>query len=158
MIAPTLLMRTRKVPVAVDADTYADLQRIRDIDGIPISVQVRRALSEWIGRQWQAHADGEHRIHGLLRRQRLDRGRAIAAHTSAEWTALLREVGECVRCGATEFLQKDHIVPLCHGGSDGIENLQPLCMTCNCSKGPSEINWLARWRRRRANGDAPPAV
>lgn len=43
--------------------------------------------------------------------------------------------GECVACGAEDSLVIDHKVPISRGGSDLIENLQPLCRTCNIAKG-----------------------
>lgn len=43
--------------------------------------------------------------------------------------------GKCVYCDSTENLQVDHIKPVSKGGKDNIENLQPLCKTCNVKKG-----------------------
>jgi len=43
----------------------------------------------------------------------------------------------CVYCGATENINADHVVPIAKGGSHGIGNLQPLCKSCNSSKGAS---------------------
>ena len=57
----------------------------------------------------------------------------------------------CVRCGASEVrLTKDHVVPISRGGSNAIENIQPLCKACNCSKGVSAedyrpSDWLPRF-------------
>lgn len=91
-----------------------------------------------------------------IRSERMARARAIASHTAEEWAALCEEMENCcVICGihATALhgntLTKDHIVPIYQGGSDGIENLQPACRTCNSRKGPDSFNWVAF---RRENG------
>jgi 5-methylcytosine-specific restriction endonuclease McrA len=49
-----------------------------------------------------------------------------------EWRELVMECGgRCLRCGSSV----DHIVPLALGGSNTIENVQPLCSECNGIKG-----------------------
>jgi 5-methylcytosine-specific restriction endonuclease McrA len=48
---------------------------------------------------------------------------------------LLRDGEFCVWCGAREDLTLDHIVPWARGGTNRIENLQPLCAGCNQLKG-----------------------
>lgn len=46
-----------------------------------------------------------------------------------------RDGAKCQRCGATNNLCVDHIVPLARGGSNELDNLQILCWHCNTSKG-----------------------
>ena len=41
----------------------------------------------------------------------------------------------CAHCGVTENLTIDHIIPLAKGGTNDLDNLQPLCKSCNSSKG-----------------------
>lgn len=56
-------------------------------------------------------------------------------HTEEEWLSLLAKCGgRCLRCGTSDDIQRDHILPLSRGGNDLIENIQPLCGTCNKSK------------------------
>lgn len=77
-----------------------------------------------------------------LRRDRMEKARMIATHTPEEWQRLVAlSGGICLRCGGLGPLVKDHIVPIYQGGSDGIENLQPLCKKCNASKGPERIDF-----------------
>jgi 5-methylcytosine-specific restriction endonuclease McrA len=82
--------------------------------------------------------------HRYIRRLRLDRSRSIATHTREQWEELLSSVGGvCPRCmQRRSVLCKDHIRPVYQGGSDGINNLQPLCTPCNQAKGPESIDWL----------------
>lgn len=54
------------------------------------------------------------------------------------WERLKRACNyTCLCCGKQEpevTLTMDHIKPLSKGGTHTIDNLQPLCMSCNCSK------------------------
>lgn len=69
------------------------------------------------------------------RELRLRTGREMGVHSEAEWRALLaRHQGRCAHCGTTERIERDHIIPLAKGGTDAIENIQPLCRTCNARK------------------------
>lgn len=45
-----------------------------------------------------------------------------------------RDKNVCRKCGSGSNLTIDHIVPLAHGGSNKITNLQVLCFTCNQTK------------------------
>lgn len=76
-----------------------------------------------------------------IRADRMDAARAKATHTAKEWQAMLDATGrQCVKCGGEGPLEKDHIVPIYQGGTDGIDNLQPLCRACNAAKGPDSTD------------------
>lgn len=80
-----------------------------------------------------------------VRSRRLAEARLKGTHTEAEWAALLQVFDhQCLKCGSTQDIVKDHITPLYQGGSDGIENIQPLCGKCNSSKGPDRTDYRAR--------------
>ncbi len=46
----------------------------------------------------------------------------------------LRDEGRCVRCGASDDLQFDHIIPVAKGGGAAAGNVQLLCGDCNRQK------------------------
>lgn len=60
---------------------------------------------------------------------------AIGSHTLKQWKELKESYGNmCAFCKADKKLTKDHIIPLTKGGSNYIENIQPLCRNCNSKK------------------------
>lgn len=65
-----------------------------------------------------------------------------------EWEDLLKKFDyRCVRCGihaeATRdgLLTVDHVVPLSRGGTGYIDNIQPLCRSCNSWKGTRTVDY-----------------
>lgn len=89
------------------------------------------------------------------------------SHTTAEWKAVLDRYNHtCLRCGkrAPEVkLQRDHVIPVIVGGSNDIENIQPLCGPCNKWKGDKAIDYRPKFLRsaqrrggrRRTSQDQP---
>lgn len=63
--------------------------------------------------------------------------------TQAEWRALCERYGnKCLCCGKDDVkLTCDHVIPVSHGGSSNIDNIQCLCHPCNCSKGDRHIDY-----------------
>jgi 5-methylcytosine-specific restriction protein A len=47
----------------------------------------------------------------------------------------IREQPWCSRCGRTDRLSGDHIIPLSKGGTDDPSNVRVLCISCNSAKG-----------------------
>lgn len=95
---------------------------------------------------------------GDLRSDRLAKARQLARHSVEQWNAVVLACGgACVICGVTGRVVKDHIKPIYQGGSDGIENLQPLCDRCNSKKGPDSTDHrpesIKLLAKRLANGD-----
>ena len=61
---------------------------------------------------------------------------------SWQWDALCQHYGnKCLRCGSSNKLTADHVVPVAKGGSGGIINIQPLCQPCNSRKHVKTIDY-----------------
>jgi hypothetical protein len=79
------------------------------------------------------------------RNRRALENNAVGKFTVEQWTALKKKYSfMCLRCGQREpeiKLTPDHVLPLSRGGSNEIENIQPLCLMCNVSKGAKHIDY-----------------
>ena len=79
--------------------------------------------------------------------------------TSSEWKTIVEYYGnKCLRCGRDDVkLTPDHVIPLSKGGTSNIDNIQPLCLSCNSSKGTKIIDYrpgagLGRWIQKKLFG------
>ncbi len=60
---------------------------------------------------------------------------AGGSFSETEWQALLEAYGHiCRNCGSGGKMTVDHILPISKGGSSNIDNIQPLCLSCNSAK------------------------
>lgn len=63
--------------------------------------------------------------------------------TPEEWGELKRKYGYmCICCRRTDVnLAMDHVIPLSLGGANVIDNIQPLCKSCNSRKNTKIIDY-----------------
>ena len=70
---------------------------------------------------------------------------AGGSHTASEWKNLKKLYDyTCLCCGRKESdikLTVDHVVPISKGGRNTVDNLQPLCGSCNSSKGTKTMDY-----------------
>ena len=60
-----------------------------------------------------------------------DRKRIPRDVRNAVW---IRDAGLCIECGADDYLEFDHVIPVSKGGSNTLQNIQLLCRRCNVTK------------------------
>lgn len=76
----------------------------------------------------------------------------MLAISEFEWSQILNKYGhKCLRCKSHGPLEKDHVVPLSKGGEDIVENVQPLCMTCNRLKANKYIDYRGKLKYTGCN-------
>jgi len=93
-----------------------------------VKEQDKKRMKEWVKKNPGRHRANCAKHYGLELA-------AEGPYTGDQWQKLLSLCGnKCLKCGATDNIEADHIIPLSKGGSNMIDNIQPLCKSCNCSK------------------------
>lgn len=92
------------------------------------------------------------KINTFVRAAHVQHARDLGTHTDEEWLALCSIYEfRCLRCLAVRdfsTLTRDHVIPVSNGGSDAIDNIQPLCGSCNASKGVGSEDYRATFLDR----------
>jgi len=90
---------------------------------------------------WQHAHPAKRRAYGAKRRAR--KIKAWGEFSGEQFKALCSKYKDtCLACGSSDKpITADHIIPLARGGSNDISNIQPLCMSCNSSKGTKIIDY-----------------
>jgi len=109
-------------------------------------------------RQYHAlHREERNQVAREYRRNHPEKGRAYGnqrraykrgnggRYTGAEWLELKAQYHNmCLCCGKKDSVTKltvDHVIPLSKGGSNAIDNIQPLCLACNLHKGTKSTDY-----------------
>lgn len=99
-------------------------------------------------REWKRLHREEDRIKSANRRAL--KKQVGGSFTLQEWRDLCAYYDyTCLRCGRREpeiKLSADHVIPLSQGGMNSIDNIQPLCFSCNSSKWNKAIDYRVNWR------------
>lgn len=127
-----------------DPEWMAELERFinGETDDAPMPAWARNP-PEWLREGWEPEwmrNPPEWLRYRSLRALQLARNGG--SHTEAEWRALCAAYGHrCLRCKRRRPLTRDHVLPVVLGGSNNIDNIQPLCGPCNSSKGARHIDY-----------------
>lgn len=134
-------------PETITKMSYAKIGKISPRKGKKLSLESRNKISESKRNYFRINNPNyipfSYDDRKKRRRERIKIYGGI--HSNGEWEILKAQYNwTCPCCKKIEpsiKLTRDHIIPISRGGSDNIENIQPLCMPCNSRKGTSDIKY-----------------
>lgn len=118
-------------------------RRERELRSIQ-SEEKQEQQREWFRLYWASLSEEKRYEYGMKNHRR--RARILSlneSYTLDEWISLLDKHGHrCAKCRRQGVqLTVDHVIPIIKGGNNTIDNIQPLCKSCNCSKGIKTIRY-----------------
>jgi len=102
-----------------------------------------------IQKRWSKNNPEKTRIKNQKRRAKI--ANSYGTYTINEWKQLCKLYDyRCLACGKKTKLTVDHVIPLDLGGANTIDNIQPLCKSCNSKKCNKHIDYrtkplIKRW-------------
>lgn len=143
---------------ADNPETYLSSKKISDKKYRNSNPERTKHQNSKAGRKWREanttkmheiraawEAANPERVRAKTRNRRARIRGAAGSHTAEDVTNTLHaQGGVCALCGASivddRTREVDHIIPLSKCGSNGPENIQILCRTCNRQKGAKMPN------------------
>lgn len=107
-------------------------------------------------RKYAQSDNGKSKIRTNVERRRARLLSVVNTFDESQWQWLLKICDyKCLACGATKSvkyksLEQDHIDPL-DPGTHTLDNIQPLCDTCNSRKGRNYIDYRPEWIKVAVN-------
>lgn len=141
-VSGNLIVTSRNVFFTSPPKTFSfKPSKILDIarysDGLEIKANVRQGSGRYLvaeAEELEAILAGVVRKHKYLLSESYssERSRHIPDEVKREvWD---RDGGRCVKCGKTDYLEFDHIIPHARGGANTVANVRILCRKCNLLK------------------------
>jgi hypothetical protein len=106
-------------------------------DGLKIQTTGSQGTGEYLvtdPRELEAILLGLARQHKYLQSENFSSNRSRSIPDDVKRAVWARDGGCCVKCGATDYLEFDHIIPHSLGGANTVNNIQLLCRRCNLLK------------------------
>lgn len=105
-------------------------------------------IQAWYHNYYATHRH-EYQARSQLRRARVKQ--VGGTFSAEEWRQLKTAYGnQCLCCGRKEpdiLLGPDHVLPIVLGGSNNIDNIQPLCKRCNFRKNKKHIDFRPQFAK-----------
>jgi 5-methylcytosine-specific restriction endonuclease McrA len=120
---------------------YLERQRAKYHADVEANRSRRRARDPEIDRRYR---EGHRDDIAAAARLRRDRQHGVTgALSDGDWRLLCELFdNRCLACGRKDVpLERDHVIPVTQGGSLELWNVQPLCRSCNASKGARHIDY-----------------
>ncbi len=113
------------------------LDIIRRSNGLEIAVNGRQGSGHYLtseAEELEAILTGVVAKHKFLLSESYSSARTRHIPDEVKRAVWDRDSGRCTRCGATDYLEFDHIIPHTRGGANSVNNVQILCRKCNLVK------------------------
>lgn len=109
---------------------------------LKLSESLRRFYASRIP-NYEYSVTGKRKDRKRVRRERLKN--VGGSHSIGEWENLKAQYNwtcpSCLKKEPEVKLTRDHIIAISKGGTDNIENIQPLCNSCNSKKSNKTIRY-----------------